>query len=188
MALLKIVRYPDPFLRKPTKPVGPITKDIEQLYADMTETMFAHNGAGLAAIQVGRLERMFLVDAGVAGLAETDPPVAFLDPEILLLSDETESTDEGCLSFPGIYVPVKRSFKAKVRARNLKGETFEADGEGLYARAMQHEHDHLTGRLLIDWVGALKKQMITRKLRREALAEDGGEEGETHTHQGPPEL
>lgn len=167
MAVLPIVRHPDPFLRKPTQPVGPISPAIEQLVADMTETLFAANGAGLAAIQVGRLERIFLVDASAAGLPETSPPIAFLDPEIVWLSDESDSSDEGCLSFPGIYVPVKRALKARVRARNLAGELFEVEGEGLYARAMQHENDHLIGRLLIDWVGPLKKQMITRKLRRD---------------------
>ena len=106
------------------------------------------------------------VEASVAGKDENDPPVVFINPVIEWLGPENETSDEGCLSFPGIYVPVKRSLKARLRATSLDGQAFVAEGEGLYARAMQHEHDHLENRLLVDHVGPLKRQMIKRKLER----------------------
>src|SRR5688572_29496849 len=168
MAVRPIVKYPDPSLRQATRPVAAVTPEIRTLVADMADTMFAANGAGIAAIQVGVPERIYLVDAAVAGGREEDPPVVFINPEITWLSDETETSDEGCLSFPGIYVPIKRSLRARVRAMDLDGQIFEAEGEGLYARAMQHEGDHLTGKLLVDFVGPLKREMIKRKLKREA--------------------
>ena len=168
MAVRPIVKHPDPRLRLPTVPVTAVTDEIRQLCEDLADTMFAANGAGIAAIQVGAFERIFLVDASVAGGREEDPPVVFINPEIIWLSDDIENKDEGCLSFPGIFVPVKRSFRARIKAMNLDGELFEMEGEALFARALQHETDHLTGRLLIDFVGPLKKQMILRKLRREA--------------------
>jgi peptide deformylase len=178
MAVLPIVKFPDPRLRQPTHDVTAVTEEIRKLVADMADTMYAANGAGLAAIQVGRFERIYIVDAAVAGGREEDPPVAFINPEILLLSEETETKDEGCLSFPTIYVPVKRSMRARVRAMGLDGQIFEIDGEGLYARAMQHEGDHLTGKLLVDFVGPLKKQMIKRKMTRLAKEEEADAEAE----------
>jgi len=171
MAVRPIVKHPDPRLRLPTVAVSAVTDEIRKLCEDLADTMFAANGAGIAAIQVGSYEKIFLVDAVVAGGREEDPPVVFINPEITWLSPETESKDEGCLSFPGIFVPIKRSTRARIRAMNLDGEMFEMEGEALFARALQHETDHLTGRLLIDFVGPLKKQMILRKLRRDAEEE-----------------
>jgi peptide deformylase len=168
MAVRPIVIWPDPVLREPTKPVESITDEIRALYRDLVDTMYAHNGVGIAAIQIGEPVQMFLIEAAVAGGGEADDPVAFINPEIVWTSDEVERADEGCLSFPGIYVPVERPARARVRAMNLDGEIFELEGEGLLARAFQHEHDHLTGKLLVDFVGPLKKQMIRRKLKRDA--------------------
>ena len=144
---------------------------MRQLVADMTETMNAANGAGLAAIQVGVPVRLFIVDGHVAGGAEDAPPKVFIDPEIVEISEESQTGDEGCLSFPDIFVPVKRGMRARVRARDLDGNVFEAEGEGLFARALQHETDHLNGRLLIDQVGPVKRELIKRKLRKDAQAE-----------------
>jgi peptide deformylase len=166
MALRPIVKFPDNFLRQPTQPVSAVDDEIKALVADMVETMYAKNGAGLAAIQVGSDKRIFIVEASIAGGDENDHPVVFINPKIEWLSDEIENSDEGCLSFPGIYVPIKRSLKARVRATGLDGKEFVAEGEGLYARAMQHEHDHLINKLLIDYVGPLKRQMIKRKMER----------------------
>ena len=95
----------------------------------------------------------------------------FINPEIVEISDEAQTGDEGCLSFPDIFVPVKRGMRAKVRARDLDGKVFEVEGEGLFARALQHETDHLNGRLLIDQVGPVKRELIKRKLRKDAEAE-----------------
>jgi len=171
MAVKSILRFPDPQLRERSVEVGDIGDDLRQLVADMAETMIAANGAGLAAIQVGAPVRLYLVDGHVAGGAEDAPPKVFINPEILEISDESQTGDEGCLSFPDIFVAVKRGMRAKVRARDIDGNVFEAEGEGLYARAMQHEGDHLNGRLLIDQVGPVKRELIKRKLRRDAQAE-----------------
>jgi len=160
------VKYPDNFLRQATAAVAAVDDETKKLVADMVETMYSKNGAGLAAIQVGSDKRIFIVEASVAGGDENDHPVVFINPTIEWLSDETETSDEGCLSFPGIYVPIKRSLRARVRATGLDGNEFVAEGEGLYARAMQHEHDHLINKLLIDYVGPLKRQMIKRKMEK----------------------
>jgi len=166
MALRPIVKYPDNFLRQPTSAVDSVDEATRKLVADMVETMYAKNGAGLAAIQVGSAKRIFIVEASVAGGDENDHPVVFINPKIEWLSDENETSDEGCLSFPGVYVPIKRALRARIRALGLDGQEFVAEGEGLYARAMQHENDHLENRLLIDYVGPLKRQMIKRKMER----------------------
>jgi peptide deformylase len=166
MALRKIVKYPDNFLRQATSAVASVDDETKKLVADMVETMYSKNGAGLAAIQVGVAQRIFIVEASIAGGDENDHPIVFINPTIEWLSDETESSDEGCLSFPGIYVPIKRSLRARVRATGLDGQEFVAEGEGLYARAMQHEHDHLINKLLIDYVGPLKRSMIKRKMEK----------------------
>ena len=171
MAVRPIVKFPDPRLRQATVDVGAVDARIRDLVKDMADTMYAANGAGIAAIQLGAPERIYLVDAAVAGGREEDPPVVFINPEITWLSDETETADEGCLSFPGVFVPIKRSLRARVKAVDLDGKVFEAEAEGLYARAMQHEGDHLTGRLLVDFVGPLKREMIKRKMKRLAADE-----------------
>jgi peptide deformylase len=168
MSIRTILRYPDPVLLTRCDPVGDDPQGIAELVRDMADTMFAHNGAGLAAIQVGVAKRLFIVDPVVAGREENDPPMVFIDPEIVELGRETEVAEEGCLSFPGVYVPIKRSYRAKTRARDLEGKVFEVEGEGLFARAMQHEIEHLDGRLLTDHVGRIKRQMIKRKMEREA--------------------
>ena len=166
MAIRPIVVWPDARLREPTRAVEAITDDIRSLYRDLVDTMYSHNGLGIAAIQIGVPLRMFLVEPTLAGLDEKAEPLAFINPEIISTGQERETTDEGCLSFPGVYVPVERPLRATVRALNIAGEIFEATGEGLYARCMLHENDHLTGKLLVDFVGPLKKQMIKRKLKR----------------------
>jgi peptide deformylase len=182
MAILRILKYPEPELRQSTVEV-PLERvgspEIERLVEDMTETMYSHNGAGLAAVQVGRPERIILIDGHIAGGAEDAPPVVLINPTIEHLSDETETADEGCLSFPGIFVPIRRSLKARVSAFGLDGKRFIVEGEGLYARALQHETDHLTGRLIVDFVGAVKREIIKRKMKRAAREEaEGAEESE----------
>jgi peptide deformylase len=171
VAVLPIVRYPDARLRQKSQEVASFDDELRKLVTDMADTMFAAEGAGLAAIQVGVPLRLFLIDAGVAGREATDPPLVFINPEILAISDEAQTGDEGCLSFPGIFVPVKRGMRARVRATDLEGKPFEVEGAALYGRALQHEHDHLTARLLIDMVGPVKREIIKRKMKKEAAAE-----------------
>jgi peptide deformylase len=175
VAVLDIVTYPDPRLREDTIEVGEITDDVRQLVADLTDTMYAQNGAGIAAIQVGRFERIFLIDGKVAGGDDDAPPVVFIDPEVVDTSGGTAIAEEGCLSFPGVFVDIKRPRRARVRARNLEGETFEIEGEGLLGRALQHEYDHLTGRLMLDLVGMVKKEMVKRKMKRWHSEHDAAE-------------
>jgi peptide deformylase len=173
MAVRPIVVWPDPRLREATASIPEVTDEIRSLYRDLSDTMYAYDGVGIAAIQIGVSLRMFLIDAGVAG-REGDP-VAFINPEILTASGEKEKADEGCLSFPGIFVPIDRPKIARVRAIGIDGKVFEAEGSGLFARAMLHEHDHLTGKLLVDFVGPLKKRQIKRKLEKEGGGHVHGE-------------
>lgn len=166
MALRKIVRFPQPFLRQPTVNVQTVDKNIRTLVDDMMETMCDVNGAGLAAIQIGAPERIFIIDAVAAGGEKTDQPRVFINPVFEFLSPETDVREEGCLSFPGIFIPVKRSLTAKLRAMDIDGNPLEIDARDFFARALQHEFDHLENRLLYDHAGPLKKQMIKRKLDR----------------------
>jgi peptide deformylase len=168
MAVRPVVIWPDPRLREPTRKVEAVDDAVRALYRDLTDTMYAENGLGIAAIQIGDPTAMFLVEPKLAGRAETDPPVAFINPEILWVSEETEETEEGCLSFPEVYIKVDRPLRARVRAMDVDGATFEIEGEGLLARCLLHEYDHLSGKLLVDFVGPLKRQMIKKKLQRRA--------------------
>lgn len=177
MAVRPVVIWPDPRLTQPSKPIGEIDDAVRSLYRDLADTMFAENGLGIAALQIGDPSRMFLVEAKLAGRGEDAPPVAFINPEVIERSDEMQDSEEGCLSFPEVYIKVERPLRAKVRALGLDGKPFELAGEGLLARCLLHEYDHLTGKLLIDFVGPLKRQMVKKKLQktkaaREADAED----------------
>ncbi|MFO0636026.1 MAG: peptide deformylase [Nannocystaceae bacterium] len=172
MAVLDVVKYPDPRLREPTHPVEHFDEGLRQLVRDLADTMFAMNGAGIAAIQVGRFERVFLIDGRVAG-REDDVPVVFCNPEMIDSGHGISISEEGCLSFPGVFVEVKRPRWVKFRAQDQDGQWFEIEGEGLLARALQHELDHLTGRLLVDMVGMVKKEMIKRKMKRWHASQEG---------------
>jgi peptide deformylase len=173
MAVRPILRFPDPSLRRVSEPVVNFDDSLRTLVEDMKDTMYLAEGAGLAAIQVGQPLRLFIIDPEVAGRGPEDPPVVLANPELVEVSAEEQTGDEGCLSFPGIFVPVKRGMRAKVRAQGLDGKTFEIEGQALLARALQHEYDHLSGRLLIDMVGPVKRQIIKRKMRKENEAEAG---------------
>ncbi|MCA9689909.1 MAG: peptide deformylase [Myxococcales bacterium] len=166
MAVREVVKYPDPRLREDTFDVEAIDDNIRELVRDLIDTMYSLNAAGIAAIQIGRLERIFIIDGKVAGGDENAEPVVFINPEVVDTGKGEEVAEEGCLSFPDVYVDIRRPRWAKVRAKNLDGAVFEADSDGLYGRALQHEHDHLTGRLMIDLVGMVKKEMIKRKMKR----------------------
>lgn len=174
MAVRPVVIWPDDRLRQPSVAVTSIDASVRELYQDLVDSMYAENGLGIAALQLGDPRRMFIVEPRLAGRAETDPPLAFINPEILEISDEVQDSEEGCLSFPEIYIKVKRPKRCRVRAMGLDGEMFEVEGEALFARCLLHENDHLTGKLLVDFVGPLKRQMIKKKLQRQK-AEDGDE-------------
>ena len=169
MALLPILRYPDPRLRQKCASIDAVDDSLRRLVSDMTDTMYAANGAGLAAIQVGAPLRLFIIDPEVAGKSPDDPVLVFINPELIWISEDAQTGDEGCLSFPGIFVPVKRGMRARMRALDIEGKPFEIEGEELFSRALQHETDHLIGRLLIDLCGPVKREIIKRKMKKEAL-------------------
>ncbi len=174
MAVRPVVIWPDPRLREPTVEITSIDDSVRALYRDLCDSMYAEDGLGMAAVQIGDTRRMFIVEPKLAGRTETDLPVAFINPEVVEVSDELQDSEEGCLSFPGIYVTVARPMRTRVRALGIDGNAFELEGEGLLARCLLHENDHLTGKLLVDFVGPLKRQMIKKKLMRSKA--DAGDE------------
>jgi peptide deformylase len=163
MALLNILRYPDPRLHKVAKPVSEFGERLAQLVADMAETMYDAPGVGLAATQVDVHERVVVIDT-----SEThDELRVFVNPEITWASDEKQVYDEGCLSVPGIYDGVERPSRVKVRAQDAKGEFFELECDGLLAVCIQHEMDHLMGKVFVEYLSPLKRNRIKAKLQKE---------------------
>ena len=158
MALLKILEYPDPRLRIKAEPVAAVTDDIRQLAADMLETMYAAPGVGLAATQVDRHVRLIVVD-----VSETrDQPHVLINPEILT-RDGKAVGDEGCLSVPGVTEGVERAERIRVRALDTRGQPVEFEADGLLAVCIQHELDHLVGKLFVDYLSELKRQRLRKK-------------------------
>jgi peptide deformylase len=178
MAVRPVVIWPDSRLREPTVEIGAVDDSVRGLYQDLCDSMYAENGLGMASLQIGDTRKIFVVEPKLAGKSETDPPLAFINPEVVEVSDEQQDSEEGCLSFPDIYIKVKRPMRAKLRAMGMDGQMFELEGEGLLARCMLHELDHLTGKLLVDFVGPLKRQMIKKKLQRVKDAAAEGDEAE----------
>lgn len=156
MSILDIRVLGDPVLRKPTKRVTEITDELRQLIADMFETMYAAEGIGLAAPQVGRAERVAVVD--VEGQKFT-----LINPEVLERTGEIDKAEEGCLSIPDIYGDVERPFTVTIRAMNENGEVYEATASELLGRCFQHEIDHLDGKLFIDYLSTLKRKAAMTK-------------------------
>jgi len=168
MALLPILHYPDPRLHKVAKPVQVVDDRIRQLVRDMAETMYDAPGVGLAATQVDVHERVVVIDVS----EESNNLLVLINPEITWKSDEQQVYEEGCLSVPGVYDEVKRSARIHVRALNEQGEPFEFDAEGLLAVCVQHELDHLLGKVFVEYLSSLKQNRIKTKIRkqeREAL-------------------
>lgn len=163
MALLPILRYPDPRLHTHAQAVESVTDDIRQLVADMAETMYEAPGIGLAATQVNVHRRVVVIDVS----EDQSALMALINPEILERSGE-QVCEEGCLSVPGVYEKVARAERVKVRALNAKGEPFELDAEGLLAVCIQHEIDHLDGKVFVEYLSALKLSRIKGKLAKKA--------------------
>ncbi|QYX58255.1 peptide deformylase [Roseovarius sp. SCSIO 43702] len=158
-----ILIHPDPRLKKVCAPVPDITDELRTLAADMLETMYDAPGIGLAAPQVGVLSRLIVMDCEKDEDAEPAPQV-MVNPEILASSDETNVYEEGCLSIPEQFAEVTRPAEVEVRWMGLDGEEHRAGFDGLWATCVQHEIDHLDGKLFIDYLGAMKRQLITRKM------------------------
>ena len=163
MALLPILRFPDPRLHKVAKPVEAVDDRIRQLVKDMAETMYAAPGVGLAATQVDVHERVVVMDVSEEG---NDLKV-LINPEITEKSAELQVYEEGCLSVPGIYDRVERSARIRVRALNEQGQTYEFEAEGLLAVCVQHELDHLEGKVFVEYLSALKLNRIKTRLRKQ---------------------
>jgi len=165
-ATLPILLVPDPRLRAKAKPVGNAT-DLRALSDKMLATMYAAPGIGLAAPQVGEMLRLVVIDLQ---RDETREPIVLVNPEVIAESDETTTREEGCLSLPGQYADVTRPARVKVRYQDLTGAKKEIEGDGLMAACLQHEIDHLNGVLFVDYLSALKRNMLLRKLAKELKA------------------
>jgi peptide deformylase len=162
MALLTILEYPDPRLRTKARPVADFDAALKQRIADMFETMYAAPGIGLAATQVDWHHRLIVIDTS----KEQDQREVFINPEILSREGQAKG-EEGCLSVPGIYDDVQRAERVRVRAQDADGQVYERDLDGLLAVCLQHEMDHLDGKLFVDYLSELKRQRIRKKLEKE---------------------
>lgn len=165
MNIKPILLHPDPRLRKTCAPVAAVTDDIRALAADMLDTMYDAPGVGLAAPQVGVLLRLFVMDC-VKEPEAPKRPMVLINPEITWRSDELNVYEEGCLSIPDHFAEVTRPAAVRVKWTDLDGEVQEEAFDGLWATCAQHEIDHLNGRLFIDHIGPMKRQMITRKMEK----------------------
>jgi peptide deformylase len=163
MALLNILRYPDPRLHKVAKPVTEFGERLHQLVEDMAETMYDAPGVGLAATQVDVHERVVVIDV----TEDKSKLMVFVNPEIVWASPEKQVYDEGCLSVPGIYDGVERPARVKVRAVDQHGQPFEVEADGLLAVCIQHEMDHLMGKVFVEYLSPLKRNRIKTKLMKE---------------------
>ncbi len=178
MAVLEVLAYPNPFLRKRAEAVTVFDEALKGFVADMEETMAAEDGVGLAATQVGRDARLLILDPfaidGDDGRGK--PNLVIINPEVVWASERTVVGEEGCLSFPGVFIQVARPEKVRIRAQDASGEVFELEGEGLGARAILHEIDHLDGVVMIDHVSHLQKRRALKKHERnqKALSKDPG--------------
>ncbi len=163
MAIRSIVTTPNPILSEQSLPVDQIDQGIKTLVQDMIDTMYDQKGAGLAAVQIGVLKRIFVMDLGPE---KKKNPLHFINPEITWTSDETETWEEGCLSVPGQYTNITRQAECKVKYLTLDGKEQESHYKGREAECVQHEIDHLDGKLFIDYLSPLRRKMIVKKVQK----------------------
>ena len=161
MAILNILEYPDPRLRTKAQPVTVFDAALKQLVADMLETMYAAPGVGLAATQVDVHKQLLVADMS----ENADQPLVLINPRILEKEGE-QIYQEGCLSFPGIYADVERALRIKVAAQDVEGKAFELDVEGPIAVCIQHEMDHLVGKLFVDYLSPLKRALLLKRMEK----------------------
>jgi len=171
MTKLVILEYPDPRLRKKAAPVTVVDDAVRQLADDLLETMYAAKGVGLAATQVDVHQRMIVLDVSDS----RNQPLVLINPELLTLEGSGPG-EEGCLSLPGIYEKLSRATHIRVRALGRDGKSFEMDADGLLAICIQHEMDHLEGKLFVDYLSELKRQLIRRRLEKERRQRSTGSE------------
>jgi len=173
MSRLTILEFPDPRLRRVAKPVDAVTETERQLAADMLETMYESKGIGLAATQVNQGVRVVVMDLS----EDRSDPKVFINPEIIERQG-SQKCEEGCLSVPGVYAEVKRAENVKVRALDADGEPFELDADGLLAVCIQHEIDHLDGKVFVDYLSPLKRRMLEKRLRKQQRQEQSEQKAE----------
>ena len=162
MAVLNILEFPDPRLRTKAQPVAEVNDSLRALIDDMLETMYAAPGIGLAATQVDVHQRLLVIDVS----EDHSEPLVFINPEVTVLDPELGEYDEGCLSVPGFYETVNRPRRISVTALGRDGQPFTRELEGLLAICLQHEIDHLDGKLFVDYISPLKRQRIRKKLEK----------------------
>ena len=162
MAVLEILEFPDPRLRTVAEPVTEVTDELRTLIDDMFETMYDAPGIGLAATQVNVHQRLLVIDVS----EDHSEPLVFINPEVTVLDPELGEYDEGCLSVPGFYETANRPRRVRVTALDRNGESFTRELEGLLAICLQHEIDHLDGKLFVDYISPLKRQRIRKKLEK----------------------
>lgn len=168
MAILEIIEFPDPRLRTTANRVDQVNTSIKTLVKDMLETMYAAPGVGLAATQVNVHKRVMVIDVS----EEKDQPQVFINPEIEVLVGESSEYEEGCLSVPGFYETVSRPNNIRVKALDGEGNAFELEPQGLLSVCIQHEQDHLEGKLFVDYLSPLKRQRIRKKLEKQHRQND----------------
>jgi peptide deformylase len=169
MAVRPIILLPDPLLRKSSAPIERVDDEVRQLAADMLETMYAAPGVGLAAVQVAVPRRLIVLDT--AKDEEPPKPLVLINPEIVELGSEMRTHEEGCLSIPDVRIEIERPSTLTVRYTDLEGKRQELKAEGLLATAVQHEIDHLNGKLIIDFLSRLKRDIIVRRYKKQAKTE-----------------
>ena len=162
MAILNILEFPDPRLRKVAKPVTLFDDRLKTLSEDMIETMYDAPGIGLAATQINVHKRIIVIDVS----EDHSEPVVFINPQITVLSDQQREWEEGCLSVPGFHEIVVRPRDVQVSAQDINGDTFELEPDELLAVCIQHEIDHLDGKLFVDYISSIKRQRIRKKLEK----------------------
>jgi peptide deformylase len=167
MSLLSILRYPDPRLQRVARPVAAVDERIRRLVDDMLETMYAADGVGLAATQVDVHERVIVLDTS----EQRDRPRVLINPELVALSQEMAVNEEGCLSVPQTYDKVQRHARVTVRALDRDGQTYQFDAEGLESVCVQHEMDHLVGKVFVEYLSALKRDRIRTRMLKKAREE-----------------
>ncbi|WP_139412653.1 peptide deformylase [Bartonella mastomydis] len=168
MSMRPLVILPDPILREISKPIEHVDAALQKLADDMLETMYRAKGIGLAAIQIGIPLRMLVIDVSGNSEGEQKNPFVIINPEILWLSEERNIYKEGCLSIPDYFAEVERPKRLRVRYQNREGKQTEIEADDLLATCLQHEMDHLDGRLFIDYISKIKRDMVIRKFKKRA--------------------
>lgn len=163
MSILKVVQYPDPVLKKVCQPVTAFDDQLQTFIDDLLETMYAEDGMGIAANQVGVTQRIFIMDENPR---EVRDPIIFINPEIVFQSEDEVEDTEGCLSFRGVPVAVRRPNKVAIKALDRHGKEFICEREGYAAKCMQHEYDHLDGITFFEYISPLKRKMAEKKLQK----------------------